>query len=835
MSNEEIKNLCFQLMKADSEDDVIKLLKDYGFWDIPSYWRLYGDTGDNYSAAGNQANEAEAALVEKITNSRDARLMRQCLLQDIGPKSANAPQSLKEAIGKFFDVSPNTDVQGEISELDNSKRTNLAKGMTLALTGESPGTAKKDVYPCITISDDGEGQTPDDIPDTILSLNRSIKSEIKFAHGRFNMGGTAVFTFCGEKNLQLVISRRHPQLVNKLIKNPIDRDYQWGFTVVKREFPEGNRTKSWYKYLAPIPNPEDKTKPNLLSFDSQNMPIFPEKNEPYYRTSEWGTLIKLYNYQTKARGHALRDSGLLRALDVLLPEIGLPLRIHECRKSFKGHAGSFDNNLNGLQIRLSDSNVDLEFKNPLTENIIIDGQKFEMVIYVMKSKDATAVYRKSDKGLIFTLNGQAQGWFHERFFERAKMGYLKDSLIVIVDCSKVDYTTKEQLFQNSRDRLSTKPIRYKLEYEIEDSLTNNAVLRELREKRRREKTAEKLSNSKPLEDVLKSVIKNNQSLSNLFLLGNRAISSFKSKSVSETEKEFEGKRFPTFFKFKKIEIGKSIEKPCHINLRSRIIYETDVINDFFKRDNSPGDFKLYMVENGQEKLYDNYKINLSNGIATLNLQLPPNSTVGQKIRFISKLFDINHIYNPFINEFSIFVLQELIDNGLKPSKPRTKFPNNDDGKDATNNSGISLPENIREVAKEPKENQTSWNDVTPKFDENAAIAITNNGLSDSDYNANGYDWYVNVDNKYLLQEMKAKPEESDIIKAQFIYGLIIIGISMMFVESTSSKDESEEEKSSNDKLNFEEKLFQYSKSIAPVIVPIINELSKMRDTQEVSL
>ena len=234
---------------------------------------------------------------------------------------------------------------------------------------------------------------------------------------------------------------------------------------------------------------------------------------------------------------------MLRALEILLPDIGLPLRIHECRKNFKGHTGSFANNLTGIQNRLSDENVNLELKEPLGDKITIDGQTFEMLIYVLKSKEATSTYRKADKGLLFTLNGQAQGWFHERFFEKAQMGYLKDSLIVIVDCSKVDYYTTEQLFDNGRDRLSTQPIRYKLEEEIEDSLKLNPILKELREQRRREKTAEKLSDSKPLEDVLKSVIKHNKTLSNLFMLGNRAISSFKSKSVIENEEKFQGNRF----------------------------------------------------------------------------------------------------------------------------------------------------------------------------------------------------------------------------------------------------------------------------------------------------
>lgn len=830
MTNEQAKNLCIQLLNVDQEEDVVKILIAHGYWDNPDCWRLYGDTGDNYGPAGSQANESEAALVEKITNSRDARLMVKCLLKGIDAKGDQAPKTVKEAIGKFFNLAPNTDIEGEISEIDDSQRTKLAAGMTMALTGESPGTEKRDVYPCITFSDDGEGQTPDNIPETILSLNKSIKSEIKFTHGKFNMGGTAVLRFCGTKNLQLVISRRHPKLIDK--SNAVERDFEWGFTVVRREFPEGNRTKSWYKYLAPIKNLADPIKPKILSFSSASFPIFPDKNEAYSREAEWGTLIKLYNYQTKARGHALRDSGLLRALEILLPDIGLPLRIHECRKSFKGHSGSFANNLTGIQNRLSDENSNLELKHPLGDQITINGQTFNLIIYVLKSREATSTYRKPDKALIFTLNGQAQGWFHERFFYDCQMSYLKDSLIVIVDCSKVDYYTTEQLFDNGRDRLSTQPIRFKLEEEIIDSIKNNAILKELREKRQREKTSEKLSNSKPLEDVLKSVIKNNHTLSNIFLLGNRATSSFKTKSVSLNEKKFEGKRFPTFFKFKKIDTGKKLEKVSHLNQRARIQFETDAIDDYFIRDNTPGEFKLFIIQNGVEALYDIYKRNLTNGVLTLNLHLPNNCVVGQKLEFTSKVYDVNHQYNPFVNAFSLFILDEVEDSDFHSSKTRNKFPGNNNGKDASNNSGILLPENIIEVAKDPIEKQLAWKDAPVEFNEKTVMAISSNGNSENKFNANGYDWYINVDNKYLIQELKSKPSESDIIKAQFIYGFIIIGISMLFSESQLSQEKASD---ISDRINIEDKIFEYTSSIAPVLVPIINELSKMKENQEINL
>lgn len=128
MSNDEIKQLCLSLMKANTEDEVIEILQQAGYWDRPECWRFYGDTQDNYSAAGSQANEAETALIEKITNSRDARLMLKCYLAGIEPKGDNAPKNLKEAVGKFFKVEKGSDVEGDLASIDSNFRTELARG-----------------------------------------------------------------------------------------------------------------------------------------------------------------------------------------------------------------------------------------------------------------------------------------------------------------------------------------------------------------------------------------------------------------------------------------------------------------------------------------------------------------------------------------------------------------------------------------------------------------------------------------------------------------------------------------------------------------------------------
>lgn len=81
MSNEKNHELCVSLIKADTEEAVIALLQEAGYWTNPEVWRFYGDYENNYNTIGNQQSRPDAALVEKLVNSVDARLMNECLVQ----------------------------------------------------------------------------------------------------------------------------------------------------------------------------------------------------------------------------------------------------------------------------------------------------------------------------------------------------------------------------------------------------------------------------------------------------------------------------------------------------------------------------------------------------------------------------------------------------------------------------------------------------------------------------------------------------------------------------------------------------------------------------------
>lgn len=205
------RELALALLRADSESEVIRLLKEARYWDDPAAWRLLGDKDGNYSTVGNQQARPEAALVEKIINSVDARLMDKCLERGIDPESSQAPNSIPHAISVLFDGREHSAMtEGAIEDWTQREVLEQARHITVAITGNKPSQGK----PCVTIADSGEGQSPALFPDTFMSIDKANKLRIPFVQGKFNMGGTGVLKFCGKHSLQLIISRRNPRIID---------------------------------------------------------------------------------------------------------------------------------------------------------------------------------------------------------------------------------------------------------------------------------------------------------------------------------------------------------------------------------------------------------------------------------------------------------------------------------------------------------------------------------------------------------------------------------------------------------------------------------------------
>lgn len=554
------KQLCEKLLRADSEIEVIELLKKHGFWDEPALWRNYGDLANNWGHAANQQSEAEAALAEKIVNSVDARLINECRMRGIDPECAEAPQTIRKAVDHFF--------SGQIEDWGNQKIREIASGITFTATGIRPKGPLN-----ITISDCGEGQRPDRLPDTILSLSKNNKQYIRFVQGQFNQGGAGALHFCGKEHLQLVISKRNPLLLRE---NANMRDREWGFTIVRRkrpgEEPEAPKN-SIYTYLAPIgiDETEENSKGGVLSFAAESFPIYPDDESPYGREAPYGTAIKMYNYGFLGeRSNILRGKSLLSRLDLLLSEIALPVRFYEYRANKAGKlldVGSRRTTLSGLLRRIKGSaNVESGFPvripfQPSGERLIANVFAFvregsNKVIGDESESGASAKklggargYRKNE-GIVFLRNGQTQGNLSKNFFSRpeVKMKSLADDLLVFVECDDLSNATREDLFMPSRDRLAKIEFRQKLEDALEKAIHDCQELKDLRNQRTQERLQERLQDDQPLADVLQSLIKNSPNLTTLLWRGQRIPAPFPRMCLTSPQKILRARTIQLFSK-----------------------------------------------------------------------------------------------------------------------------------------------------------------------------------------------------------------------------------------------------------------------------------------------
>lgn len=840
-SDEDIREFALQLLSTDTEKQVIDALRSYGYWDEPMVWRQFGDTDNNYSAIGNQQSRPEAALVEKLVNCIDARLLNECLVRGINPESEAAPQSIRAAVATFFEdaTEPGPDA-GQVSNWPEDRQREQARHITVALTGLRPRQGR----PCITVADLGEGQTPARVPETFLSLDRKNKQRVPFVQGKFNMGGTGALKFCGAESLQLLITRRNPAL----IKDGSAEDLRWSITVVRRERPapgSGNLRNSVYKYLAPVDATARPYSGALLSFRAEQLPMMPEKNDAYARMMRWGSVIKLYEYELKGKSHALMPDGLLGSMELLLPGAALPIRVHECR-DFRGEKQrSFENTLVGLNARLeSNRGMNLENGYPSSVPFTVSGERMVARIYAFLPGKADS-YR-SNEGIVFVVNGQTHGSIPKTFYERksVKMKRLASSLLVVVECSELSVGAREDLFMNSRDRLSNGELRRSVERQLEDVISHHPGLRALQEARKNQELQQELSEAKPLEEVLEQILKRSPSLAKLFLLGQRVGNPFRGKEEGEgggvggkqQAHKFTGKPHPTFFRFAKKKDGEELTRTAELGRKCRIKFETDVENDYFSRASTPGRYHIEVVAGALDGAELDSNITLHDGMANWSISSSVEQLAAGDEMVVQCTVTDDSLVEPFVNVAKVrFIPAADREPGVE-RESRSK-PSGDDGAGAGMGDGaggggrsdggsipigLKLPHPIRVRKGDPK-----WTEL--KFDDFSACTFVEDhveGFPDR----SEFTFYVNVDNRYLLTDLKERGEAGALHEARFVYGNVLLALALIHQNRNSGKGAEEDEETS-----LSDQVALMTRAVAPFLIPMIDGLGGLTDDDVNSL
>jgi hypothetical protein len=470
-------------------------------------------------------------------------------------------------VERFFKIR-----KGDISELSTEERRKLAESIQIIAIGRKE-------CPTICVYDDGEGQHPTDFEDTFLSSStKGNKIKIKFVQGKFNMGGTAVIPFCGERKYQLILSRRHPQLL-------AGKEDLYGFTLIRFHPAEGvdQYKSSWYEYCV-----------------NTNKQVFTVRRDSidaglYNRQFVSGTYVKMFNYDLQRASditlHFWRD------LNRLMYAPALPILLYETRYAPRTEVGRATPRTptklmlgNRMRVLIDDRD---KKESTFQMKVKTNGESFPGEVTVFKSSvDRTEFVDKM--AVVFTVNGQVHDSLGNYFITNTvKFPYLSGSVLVQIDCSHIQTYTRDLLFASSRDRRRDSELARSLDDNIAKELRDNDFLRQLNERRRDEKIFQNPKDDDFMKRVMGKLLSKNDEIAKVLGLKGDIRHGLRKLTKPDKhlrDKNFIGKRFPSYVKLKNVAAGNIKMMPQ--NGECKLQLETDVEDEYLLRPNDPGELKI---------------------------------------------------------------------------------------------------------------------------------------------------------------------------------------------------------------------------------------------------
>lgn len=597
MSN--LKKILLDLVQLNTAKEISDHLDTDEFFKTVEWWPI-GNNESNFSIVSAQQADPLNALVEKIVNSIDALLMLECLAKGIKPDDTlKAPHTMKQAVEEFFYI-PDAD----LSKLSLQKRLKIAEKITIIAQGSKES-------PSLTILDSGEGQLPQDFPNTFLSLptSKGNKLNIGFVQGKFNMGGTGALMFCGDslgQRYQLVLSRRNSRIAN---------NSPWGFTLVRENIQKGFKMPI-FEYMC------DKNG-DILSFPGEPLPILPQ-NEIF---SE-GSFIKLYNYDLPNPSNINLD--LWRDLNRKLYSPALPFRTYETRFESKDIHG-LTRTVVGNAFRVTQENQkwveelyqirsDLgKFGNRIIEivlfkDIIEKKIKGEEKIRALGNSEFTT----PSEAVFLTVNGQTHHTIGRSIIKtKANLKNLADYLMIHIDVSNLEAEANE-IFHGSREQVRKNKIYRDFESRLLSDLRDNPFLKSWDEEYRKRKMARAQPDIHFVKRTASKILGKNPDWAKKLNLG-QGVSINVPRGTQLIP--FRGSYIPTFLKLR----GDSVKKVPINNKYSWIYLETDAQNDYLTREKNKGRLEIDISPKADKSYW------LTNGLISLKVITPNDIKMGEQL------------------------------------------------------------------------------------------------------------------------------------------------------------------------------------------------------------
>ncbi len=195
------------------------------------------------------ASRPENPIAERTINAMEALIELERRRELLNNSTCTVPQNPREAVMRYFSLPP-LDQLPKMDGLIHGKKPReyareIAKKIQIHVTFE-----KTEHEFAVLIQDDGIGQAPERMHETLLSLGSSDKGDKPYLIGLFGQGGSSTYA---ASDYSWCVSRRAPDVLDGT------RDGV-GWTVVKEVFQKGRRDP-FFAYLAASPMGEVPTFP----------------------------------------------------------------------------------------------------------------------------------------------------------------------------------------------------------------------------------------------------------------------------------------------------------------------------------------------------------------------------------------------------------------------------------------------------------------------------------------------------------------------------------------------------------------------------------------------
>lgn len=188
------------------------------------------------------ANQPVNPIAERLVNGMEALIELERQREIKRSPNSQPPGSPRESVKRYFDLPPLEGIPKMPGTIRGQKPRDYARQVSKSLRVRVVWERTPAEFTVI-VEDDGIGQPPAEIHETLLSLGKTTKGDKSYLIGIFGQGGSSAYA---ASTYSWLVSRRAKDLLD-------GQSDGLGWTVIKRIFPE-NRRDNFFAYLAAHPD-----------------------------------------------------------------------------------------------------------------------------------------------------------------------------------------------------------------------------------------------------------------------------------------------------------------------------------------------------------------------------------------------------------------------------------------------------------------------------------------------------------------------------------------------------------------------------------------------------